>query len=480
VRQRLTALNAAALAAFACVIAATAALAFAVMRQQSLDDELRAAADDLSASQLTWDPTRRQVVLGTLDRPPFSDPVLYVQAADLDGIVIARSVTLRDVVLPIDPERLDRALRGESWLEDATVEQYAVRIYGSPLWAKSTADTRVLAGLLQVARPADQFAGSSMHAVQVAAVLSLAVAVPLALVMAALMTRAAMAPLDRVSNSLHAIGDAGDLTLRIDLNRERPSPPVARLAAELNRMLARLELAARRVEEVLAAQRRFVADASHELRTPLTTLRGNIHLLREDEVTDPESEHQAILADMSADTERMTRLVNDLLTLAEADAGRHLELQPLDITPLIGRAVRSVRWMREDVELRVNVAPDASTWVRGDEDRLTQVLLVLLDNALKFSPPGGCVDVRLTSLSRANAAGILIEVADEGPGVAPEEREHIFERFYRSDRARQGEGAGLGLAIARWIVTEHHGTLELSDSTQQGAAFLLWLPTASS
>src|SRR4029077_19738477 len=128
-----------------------------------------------------------------------------------------------------------------------------------------------------------------------------------------------------------------------------------------------------RVDEVLAGQRRFVADASHELRTPLTTLRGNIHLLREDEPSAADSEHQAILADMAADTERMTRLVNDLLLLAEADAGLHLALEAVDLIPLIRHAARSVRWVREDVELRIDIASEEPIWVRGDADRLTQV-----------------------------------------------------------------------------------------------------------
>jgi signal transduction histidine kinase len=295
------------------------------------------------------------------------------------------------------------------------------------------------------------------------------------------MTRQALRPLDRVAVALHTIGDAGDLTRRIDLDPERPFPAVRRLVAELNLMLARLEAAARRVDEVLAAQRRFVADASHELRTPLTTLRGNIHLLREDPALTGDDEQRALLSDMAADTTRMSRLVNDLLLLAEADAGQHLELEDVNIRPLVTGVVRSVRWMREDVELRLDVAPGAPTWVRGDADRLTQVLLVLLDNALKFSPSGGRVDLRLSAAARSGQAGLVLRVVDEGPGVEPGERERIFERFYRSDRARQGEGSGLGLAIARWIVHEHHGTLDLEDDGRDhGATFAVWLPSSQS
>jgi signal transduction histidine kinase len=207
-------------------------------------------------------------------------------------------------------------------------------------------------------------------------------------------------------------------------------------------------------------------------------LRGNIHLLREDPALTGDDEQRAILSDMAADTSRMSRLVNDLLLLAEADAGQHLELEDVNIRPLVFGLVRSVRWMREDVELRVDVAPGAPTWVRGDADRLTQVLLVLLDNALKFSPSSGRVDLSVSAAPRSGQAGLLIRVVDEGPGVEPTERDRIFERFYRADSARHGEGSGLGLAIARWIVHEHHGTLALEDDGRaQGASFTVWLPS---
>jgi len=478
VRPRLTALNAATLVLFAVAVATAAYAVYYEVLERALDDELRASADDVQARQVTWDAARRTAVLGNLDRSPLVMPVLYVQAADGNGVVLARSATLGAATLPVDSARLTRALRVETWLEDVELDRQVVRIYGGPLWARSTSDTLVLAGLLQVARPTDPSAGQAVRALQFGALAAAALAVPLALVFAALMTRQALRPLDRVATALHTIGDAGDLTLRIDLDRERPFPAVRRLVAELNQMLGRLEVAARRVDEVLAAQRRFVADASHELRTPLTTLRGNIHLLREDPALTGDDEQRAILSDMAADTSRMSRLVNDLLLLAEADAGQHLELEDVNIRPLVFGLVRSVRWMREDVELRVDVAPGAPTWVRGDADRLTQVLLVLLDNALKFSPSSGRVDLSVSAAPRSGQAGLLIRVVDEGPGVEPTERDRIFERFYRADSARHGEGSGLGLAIARWIVHEHHGTLALEDDGRaQGASFTVWLPS---
>jgi two-component system, OmpR family, sensor kinase len=305
-----------------------------------------------------------------------------------------------------------------------------------------------------------------------------ALALPLAVVAGRLMTRAALAPLDGFIRTIRAIGDADDLGGRIRPLPRPTYPAMVRLADEFNRMLARLQGSAQRVDEVLDAQRRFVADASHELRTPLTSLRGNIHLLRDDAAADAPAEHLAILDEMEAEAARMTRLVGDLLLLAEADAGSHLVLAPVDMASIVRHASRTARRLRHDVAVHVYSAP-GGLWVCGDGDRLTQVVLILLDNALKFSPSGGTVDLRVEGAAwAAFGSGVLMRVTDSGPGVPPEERELIFERFYRSDRGRAAEGAGLGLSIARWIVQEHRGTLEL-ESNGNGATFSVWLPSTS-
>lgn len=242
-------------------------------------------------------------------------------------------------------------------------------------------------------------------------------------------------------------------------------------------MLGQLQAAYNQLEAALSAQRRFVADASHELRTPLAVLRGNLDLLGATlpgVVEDGEAPGD-LLADMQNETDRMGRLVGDLLLLAQADAGQHLTLAPVEVAPLVRDAFRAARFFRQGVELRLGEVAEGA-WVSGDADRLKQVLLILLDNALKYTPTGG----RVSLDARAAAHEVVLSVADTGPGIPPIDRDRIFDRFYRADVARGRGGAGLGLAIAKWIVEEHRGLLRAeSNNSGPGSVFCVALPTVS-
>lgn len=173
----------------------------------------------------------------------------------------------------------------------------------------------------------------------------------------------------------------------------------------------------------------------------------------------------------------MGRLVSQLLLLAQADAGQHLTLARVDLPAVLHNAFRAARFFRDDVELCLTGIPEAA-WVMGDADRLEQVLLILLDNALKYTPPAGRVTLGAEPLEEHGRAGIAVRVTDTGPGVPAHERERIFERFARVDRARSAGGAGLGLAIARWIVAEHGGRIAVDECVVGGGAFSVWLPLA--
>src|SRR5204863_3665967 len=191
----------------------------------------------------------------------------------------------------------------------------------------------------------------------------------------------------------------------------------------------------------LVAQRRFVADASHELRTPLATMRGNVDLLRQmiADLGDADSQETAILEDVSVEAERMSRLVADLLLLAQADAGQHLTLRSVDLTDVTRDAARSARRLRDDVTVDMRELADG-LWVHGHADRLLQVLLILLDNALKHTPADGRVTVSAERAARDGAAWIAVHVADTGPGIPIAEQARIFDRFYRGAGSRSGEG----------------------------------------
>jgi signal transduction histidine kinase len=238
-------------------------------------------------------------------------------------------------------------------------------------------------------------------------------------------------------------------------------------------MLRQLEDAYRRLQEALAAQRRFVADASHELRTPLTTIRGNVGLLlkREDITSE---DRAAALQDIAGESERMSRMVQDLLTLARADAGQHLDKAPVELQPIVRDVSRQAQALAGDREVRLDETDDIT--VVGNADALKQLLWILVDNAVKHTDQGGHIAL---GLQREDGVAAL-RVRDDGTGIPAGEAERIFERFYQADSSRSTEGTGLGLAIARWIAEEHGGRVNAVNNPDRGATFVVELPVAKS
>jgi len=224
------------------------------------------------------------------------------------------------------------------------------------------------------------------------------------------------------------------------------------------------------LQDAFDSQRRFVADASHELRTPLTTIQGNAGLLARGPVV-PDEVRGAAAADIAAETARMTRLVDRMLTLARADSGMSLELAPLELGALVTEVCRQARTVHLDRALEC-AAVDAT--IAGDEDAIRQLMWILLDNAMRHARAR--VSVTLT----LEGSWARLAVADDGAGIAQDDRERVFERFYRADPSRTGQGAGLGLSIARWIVEQHRGRILAGESAGGGAAIYVDLPLRAS
>src|SRR5438132_1713955 len=249
---------------------------------------------------------------------------------------------------------------------------------------------------------------------------------------------------------------------------------VALLSASFNRMLEALDDAYRTVAAALDAQRRFVADASHELRTPLATIQGNAGLL----VHGPdvgEDIRRSAAADIAGESDRMARLTDRLLTLARADSGLKLQLAPVELRPLVAEVVRQAASLHGGTTFSLQAA---EVPVAGDPDALRQLLWNLLDNAVRHARAA----VVVTLQKEGNWARLM--VADDGNGVPASERERIFERFYKVDAARAGavkteRGAGLGLAIARWIAEQHGGRIIATDGPAGGAGFFVDIPPLS-
>jgi signal transduction histidine kinase len=240
---------------------------------------------------------------------------------------------------------------------------------------------------------------------------------------------------------------------------------VARLGHAFDTMVGRLVAA-------LEAQRRFVADASHELRTPLAAMRVELDVsLRHRHRTDAERQ---VLQSVREDVDRMSRTVDNLITLARADEGRlDLRGEEVDLDQALDEAARPLRALAEAKRVRLRTVGEPAR-THGDEQRLQHALTNLIENAIKFTPPGG--EVTLSSWQRGDEVGVT--VSDTGPGIPVQARPHVFDRFYRVDRSRSREsgGSGLGLAICREIATAHGGRVWVESEEGKGSAFSLALP----
>ena len=260
----------------------------------------------------------------------------------------------------------------------------------------------------------------------------------------------ALAPLRAMAGVAEDVGRTRDLRRRLPV--VHPRDEVGRLTEAFNAMLGRLE-------DAQESQRRFVADASHELRTPLTSIRSNAGLLQRQPPPEPVDAREAVV-DIVSESERMSRLVDGLLTLARADAGQQLRRTPVDLASLAESVAR-----RAGLTASLEPAP-----VVGDVDALTQLAWILADNARRHGGGAGTLWVR-----RRHPAGALLVVGDRGPGIPPGQEERIFERFYQPDASRSNGGTGLGLAIARWIVAQHGGRIWAGNDPSGGAVFVVEL-----
>ena len=291
--------------------------------------------------------------------------------------------------------------------------------------------------------------------------------------------RASLAPLSRMEDTATAIA-AGELSRRIPHPQERTE--VGRLASALNAMLARIEASYRAREDGEAKardsadrMRRFVADASHELRTPLTSVKGLAEFyLQQGEAAD-RAEMTRLMTGIQAEAARMGRLVDDLLLLAQFDEDRPLDLQPVDLSSIAVQAAAGARAIQPGRPLTVLAA--APVIVRADAGRLRQVLDNLIGNALQHTPAGTPVTVTVT----ARSADGQVSVADAGPGLSAAQAARVFDRFYRTDRARNraSGGTGLGLSIAATLVAAHGGTVDVHTQPGHGATFAVRLPLAA-
>jgi signal transduction histidine kinase len=498
-RLRLTLLYSALLALT--LIAFSAALYITVSRVTFgiLEDTLSAEARRLA------DPNRFQLYAIDYPAKRLAAPETYVQTRGLDGHIADRTANLGDASLPLGDDGLRACQGGQAWTEIVPTDHGRLLVYSKPVYSRDGAE-----GIVQVARSLaehDQSLGTLGSILTIGSSLVTVAAFGIGWVLAG----AALRPINRVTLTAQAIGAERDFGRRVEY--AGPNDEIGRLTTTFNAMLTELQAAYRQAEQSLQAQRRLVADASHELRTPLTTIRGNLELLRREPPIRAD-DRVAVLSDMVEECERLMRLVNDLLALARADAGRPIRIDAVPLKPLVEEVCRQAR--RLDSGRPIDTSGVQNVTVAANRDALKQVLLILLDNALKYTPVGGTIAVEATTdhrppttedrgskiedsnvsagetrssilypLSSNNPSvvgrqsSVVVRVRDTGVGIAPEALPHIFERFYRGDTARTGEGAGLGLAIARTLIAVQHGTIAVESAPGRGTVVTLTLPQAA-
>jgi two-component system sensor histidine kinase MprB len=417
------------------------ALANLIKSQDSNQTQPQSAAPTPNASPLDNLPPRPGQVRG------------YQQLVGASGHVLFRSSP--NVTLPVDRQTRELA-SGESgrYFQDARVNGIHMRIL-----AEHIAPGRAV----QVAQQLTEVDTLLRHLRLILALLDIG-GIALAALLGRLVAGAAVWPLKRLTQATEHVTETQDLSKRIETVGGEDE--LGRLAMSFNAMLDALERSMGALDESVHAQRQLVADASHELRTPVTSLRTNIEILqRQAHDMDP-AEQQRVLGDVVEQTEELTLLMNDLIDLARGEELRAgTEDTRLDL--VIGEVVERMRRNAPATSFELDLEP---TILAGLPARLERAVVNLIDNAIKYSPAGEPVEIRLR--------GKELTVRDHGPGIPAEDLPHVFDRFYRGAEARGRPGSGLGLAIVRQVAGQHGGSVTAASAAGGGTLMRLWLPSA--
>jgi two-component system sensor histidine kinase MprB len=349
------------------------------------------------------------------------------------------------VDVPVSQRTIDAASgRAGAFFTDADVDEVHVRVYTSPL---------PTGGVVQAVRPLDQV-DRTMRNLGLALVLVSLGGIALAIWLGRLVARAALKPVSQLTSAAEHVARTRDLSRRMDTSGR---DELSRLGASFNTMLEALEASQK-------AQRQLVADASHELRTPLTSLRTNIEVLAGTDAL-PREDRERLLRDVVGQLEELTVLVTDLVDLARG-AEPDLEIEEVRLDLLVAEAVERARRYAPDKRFVTELEPSL---VGGVPARLDRAVSNLLDNAAKWSPAGGLIEVRLR--------GGELSVRDHGPGIEQSDLPFVFDRFYRASAARGLPGSGLGLAIVRQVAEFHGGSVAAEAPAGDGALLRIRLPT---
>ena len=417
--------------AVAAAIVAASLVSYGLVRAQlrgPIDDALRARARQVQI------PDKRRLDEFGLPNPLLGGAGGYAQLVTASGGVFR----LPDAKIPLPSVGATQVAAGtrDPYFEDATVADTHVRILTA----------RYAPGIaIQIARPLDEVDKTLDRLAGYLTAISVA-GIALAALLGLLVSRTAVAPVRRLTETAEHVTATRDLSQRI----ESPGKDeLGRLADSFNSMLSALD-------DSLRAQTQLIADASHELRTPLTSLRTNVEVLQRG-TSLPEDERARILAEIRCQAEELTELLGDLLDLSRTE---HVQPEPVQLEEVIASAIDRTSRSANGIGFNTSLEP---TTINGVPSRLERAVGNLLENAVKWSPSDGRVDVELRDGE--------LRVRDRGPGIDPEDLDRVFDRFYRAPAARSVPGSGLGLAIVRQVVEEHGGSVSAENAPDGGARF---------
>jgi len=375
---------------------------------------------------------------------------------DTEGNLVSSPFGRENDALPLSEEGLNTLQNGIEWWETSIISEEPMLIYNRPVIVEDK-----VVYIVQVARSLTE-RNRTLKSLSAALLIAGSLMSLIAFGIGWLFSGVTLAPIHRITRTAKEIGEERDFSRRVIY--KGPQDEVGQLASTFNAMLTRLQDAFQKVEHSLNMQRNFLADVSHELRTPLTTLRGNLGLLRRTPPM-PMEEQADILSDMVDESDRLIRLVNELLRLARADAGRNLVQESVDVSLVLEEVCKQTQLLDPQRSIQLDGAMQLK--VMGDRDALKQILIIAVDNALKHSNR----EVRLSA--KRIGQQVEIRVQDFGRGIPAEKLPHIFDRFYRVGGEDITPGFGLGLSIAKTLAERQNGEIAMESEVGQGSTLIL-------
>ncbi len=385
----------------------------------------------------------------------------FFQIFSPSGTITISSPNIKHHNVPLSRTALEVAFSGQSIVESARYpNEPPLRVISVPIMYRDN-----LLYIVQVGTSMESV-GETLHRFLILLVVAIPLALAVSLAGGWFLAGRALRPVDEITLAAQRIA-AGDLSQRLSMPTAHDE--IGRLAATFNNMIGRLDASFRQI-------RQFTSDASHELRTPLTVMKGETDLILRR--SRPLEDYKTVLESNLEEIDRMTRIVDELLFLSRADMGEvKMEALPVALQALVEDVHRQAKLLGHDRNIEVVLGTVMPVFVQGDDLRLRELLLNLVENAMKYSHPGGKVEIVLLKDGRE----ARLSITDHGIGIAPADHQKIFQRFFRTDVARSHtkKGTGLGLAICAWIADLHKGRVEVQSDLGQGSTFTVVLPLSS-